>query len=86
MNFDLFWRTYLENYPFFALRGVDWAEVRRKYRPRITDRISPEEARARLDWLRAHLELFDRLELRQKTTPGMVTFTLSLLPARPLKK
>ena len=43
MNFDLFWRTYLEHYPFFSLRGVDWAEVHRKYRPRITDRTSPEE-------------------------------------------
>jgi prepilin-type processing-associated H-X9-DG protein len=43
MNFDIFWRTYLENYPFFSLRGVDWAEVRRKYRPRITDRTSAEE-------------------------------------------
>jgi hypothetical protein len=43
MNFDLFWTTYMENYPFFSLRGVDWALVRRKYRPRITDRTSPEE-------------------------------------------
>jgi prepilin-type processing-associated H-X9-DG protein len=43
MNFDIFWRTYLENYPFFSLRGVDWAEVQRKYRPRITDQTSPEE-------------------------------------------
>jgi prepilin-type processing-associated H-X9-DG protein len=43
MNFEIFWRTYLENYPFFSLRGVNWAEVRRKYRPRITDRTSPEE-------------------------------------------
>jgi prepilin-type processing-associated H-X9-DG protein len=43
MTFDIFWTTYLENYPFFALRGVNWAEVRRKYRPRITDRTSPEE-------------------------------------------
>jgi hypothetical protein len=43
MNFDLFWTTYLENYPFFSVHGVDWAAVRRKYRPRITDRTSPEE-------------------------------------------
>jgi prepilin-type processing-associated H-X9-DG protein len=43
MNFEIFWRTYLENYSFFSLRGVDWAEAHQKYRPRITDRTSPEE-------------------------------------------
>jgi prepilin-type processing-associated H-X9-DG protein len=43
MNFDILWTTYRDNYPFFALRGVDWAEVHRKYRPRITERTSPEE-------------------------------------------
>jgi prepilin-type processing-associated H-X9-DG protein len=42
-NFDVYWTTYRDNYPFFALRGVDWAEVHRKYRPRITERTSPEE-------------------------------------------
>ncbi|GGU85395.1 peptidase [Streptomyces albospinus] len=34
--FDVFWRTYAENYPFFRAKGIDWAAVRDRYRPRIT--------------------------------------------------
>ena len=34
-NFDVFWETFNENYPFFALRGVDWKAVREAYRPRV---------------------------------------------------
>ena len=33
-NFDVFWQTYREQYPFFALRHVDWDATRRQYRPR----------------------------------------------------
>jgi hypothetical protein len=50
------------------------------------ERISPEQARARLDELRAGLEMVDRLELRQKTAAGQVTFTLAVQPAWPLRK
>ncbi|OAR22012.1 protease [Streptomyces sp. ERV7] len=32
--FDVFWRTFQENYPFFAAKGIDWREVRDRYRPR----------------------------------------------------
>ena len=42
-NFDLFWTTYKEHYPFFELKGVDWDSVRTAVRPRITDTIAPEE-------------------------------------------
>jgi len=42
-NFDIFWTTFDEHYPFFALHGVDWRELRDKYRPRITDQTSPNE-------------------------------------------
>ncbi|MEU2792948.1 S41 family peptidase [Streptomyces sp. NPDC007100] len=33
--FDVFWQTYAENYPFFAAKGIDWAAVRDRYRPRV---------------------------------------------------
>jgi hypothetical protein len=48
------------------------------------DKVSPGQARQRLDGLRAGLELFDRLELLQEASPGQVTFTLRLRTARPL--
>jgi carboxyl-terminal processing protease len=34
-TFDVLWETFDENYPFFALRGVDWEAVRERYRPRV---------------------------------------------------
>jgi hypothetical protein len=42
-NFEVFWTTFAEHYPFFALRGVDWKAVRAKYEPRIKPDIKPEE-------------------------------------------
>lgn len=48
--------------------------------------VSKEEAGKWLDGVREGLQLIDRLELRQRTTPGQVTFTLALRPAQPLKK
>lgn len=41
--FDTFWRTYAENYPFFAMKGVDWRAVRDRYRPQVTDRTTDDE-------------------------------------------
>ncbi|MEV0280051.1 S41 family peptidase [Streptomyces sp. NPDC050610] len=41
--FDVFWQTYAENYPFFAAHGVDWEAQRDRYRPRVTDRTTPEQ-------------------------------------------
>ena len=43
VNFDIFWQTYLEHYPFFAMKGVDWEAVRREFRPQITDLTKEEE-------------------------------------------
>nr|WP_308346801.1 S41 family peptidase [Streptomyces sp. ISL-66] len=34
-TFDVFWRTFAENYPFFAAKGVDWNAVRESHRPRV---------------------------------------------------
>ena len=42
-NFDVFWTTYKEHYPFFELKGIDWDAVRAEVRPRITEATRPEE-------------------------------------------
>jgi hypothetical protein len=42
-NFDIFWTTFDEHYPFFAMHGVNWREVRDKYRPQITDKTTSQE-------------------------------------------
>jgi hypothetical protein len=42
-NFDVFWTTFAEHYPFFELRGVDWKAVRAKSRPKVTAETKPEE-------------------------------------------
>jgi hypothetical protein len=42
-NFDIFWTTFDEHYPFFALHGVNWRAVRDQYRPRVTDQTTPDE-------------------------------------------
>ncbi|MCZ0991422.1 S41 family peptidase [Streptomyces diastatochromogenes] len=34
-DFDVFWQTFEENYPFFAAKGVDWHTVRDRYRPQV---------------------------------------------------
>ncbi len=39
-NYSIFWQTFAENYPFFDLHHVDWAEADRKYRPRVTPETS----------------------------------------------
>ncbi|MCX3285614.1 S41 family peptidase [Streptomyces sp. NEAU-H22] len=33
--FDVFWHSFAENYPFFAAKGVDWQDVRDRYRPKV---------------------------------------------------
>ncbi|MFQ6199200.1 S41 family peptidase [Streptomyces sp. NPDC000405] len=41
--FDTFWQTYKENYPFFAMKGIDWQATRNHYRPQITNRTTDDE-------------------------------------------
>lgn len=41
--FDIFWRTYAENYPFFRAKKTDWAAVRDRFRPQITARTTGDE-------------------------------------------
>jgi len=42
-NYEVFWRTFSEQYPFFALRKVDWSAVDEKFRPQVTSSTSPTE-------------------------------------------
>jgi Peptidase family S41/Tricorn protease C1 domain len=42
-TFDVFWATYAESYPFFAARGVDWAAVRARYRPLVTQATTDDQ-------------------------------------------
>jgi hypothetical protein len=42
-NFDIFWTTFDEHYPFFAMHGVNWREVRDRYRSQITDKTTSQE-------------------------------------------
>ncbi|MGH4035622.1 S41 family peptidase [Actinomycetota bacterium Odt1-20B] len=39
-TFDVFWRTFEENYPFFTAKNIDWHAVRDRYRPRIHEGMS----------------------------------------------
>jgi hypothetical protein len=43
MNFDVFTRTWAEQYGFFDVRHIDWAAVVAAQRPRVTDRTTPKE-------------------------------------------
>jgi hypothetical protein len=52
-NFDIFWTTFHEHYPFFAMHGVNWIEVKEKYRPKITEKTTPQEL---FDTFRAMVE------------------------------
>jgi Peptidase family S41/Tricorn protease C1 domain len=42
-NYNVFWQTFAEQYPFFALRKVDWHAVDRQFRPRVTSATSEAE-------------------------------------------
>lgn len=42
-TFDVFWRTFEENYPFFAAKKIDWQAVRDRFRPRVYDGMPDTE-------------------------------------------
>jgi Peptidase family S41 len=54
-NYAIFWKTWSEHYPFFALRGTDWNAVDRRVRPTITNTTKPP---ALFDKLRGMIEPF----------------------------
>lgn len=41
-NFEVFWHTFAEHYALFTLKGVDWLQMYRKFRPRIAADSDPE--------------------------------------------
>jgi hypothetical protein len=43
MNYAIFWQTFKENYPFFALHHVDWDRVDRVARPMVTADTTPNK-------------------------------------------
>ncbi len=40
LNFDSYWETFLEYYPYFEERNINWDKIKEKYRPRINDKMS----------------------------------------------
>jgi hypothetical protein len=42
-NYAIFWQTFAEQYPFFALRKLDWHAAEQQYRPRVTPSITSRE-------------------------------------------
>ncbi len=43
MNFEVFWHTLNELYPFFEQRKIDWREIHDTYRSKVTNETSREE-------------------------------------------
>jgi carboxyl-terminal processing protease len=42
-NFEIFWRTFKEQYAFFQLRGVNWDNQYRVYRSQVTKYTTPQQ-------------------------------------------
>jgi hypothetical protein len=78
--------------PLLRVSFKDWRAYVAERRDALAEALAArhemtrEEAGRRLDKLLDGLRLLDRLEVRQRSTPGQVTFTLSVQTAPPLKK
>ncbi len=42
-NYAIFWQTFAEQYPFFALHKADWNSVDKQFRPQVSANTKPEE-------------------------------------------
>lgn len=42
-NFEVFYHSFKENYPFFELHNLDWDGIYKTYRPRVTAKTSADE-------------------------------------------
>ncbi|WP_371934706.1 S41 family peptidase [Streptomyces sp. KL118A] len=42
-DFDVFWHSFAENYPFFAAKGIDWDGMRTRYRAKVHPDTTREE-------------------------------------------
>jgi hypothetical protein len=80
MNFDIFWSTFAEQYPFFELRKVDWKSMRERYRPKITSSTS------RFELFRIMRSMLEPLHdsHTQLQAPGMLHFNGKRPDAHPL--
>lgn len=43
MNYSVFWETFAEHYPFFALHKTDWRAIDKQFRRRVTATTKPAE-------------------------------------------
>ncbi len=43
VNFDVFWTTFAEHYPFFKLHGMDWYAARRRFQPLVSEHTTDSE-------------------------------------------
>jgi carboxyl-terminal processing protease len=42
-NFEVFYHSFKENYPFFKLHNVDWDRIYKTYRPKVTAKTTDDE-------------------------------------------
>ena len=42
-NFEFLWKTFLDRYPFFELRKVDWKQQFEIYRAKVTNKTNDDE-------------------------------------------
>ena len=42
-NFEIFWRSFEENYPFFDVHDVDWRDTYDRFRPRVNEETTEDE-------------------------------------------
>ncbi|MBB5119252.1 hypothetical protein FHS36_002685 [Streptomyces eurocidicus] len=75
--FDVFWRSFEENYPFFAAKGVDWHKTRDRYRPQVRadtpkDRLFDLFAEMVEPLNDAHVAVQDGKRIFARARPGTV--------------
>jgi hypothetical protein len=81
-----------DSFPLLRVSFKDWRAYLKERREDLTESmvrregLDRDEARRRLDALADALQFVDRLEVRQRTAPGLAVFTLSIRTAQPLKK
>ncbi|MFI1508813.1 S41 family peptidase [Streptomyces sp. NPDC020597] len=81
--FDVFWRSFEENYPFFSAKGIDWHAVRDQYRPRVHAGTTRDELYALFSEMvkplyDAHVAVQDGDRVFAQVRPGTVVPTEEL--------
>jgi hypothetical protein len=73
-NFEQFWQTFRNRYPFFKLRNVDWNKQYEIYRPQVTSRTTDAEL---FDILRRMVDPLDdgHVEIEAKIDGKRRSFT-----------